>query len=180
MSLILPFDENIYENGSAFVKPDGSLLYTFGTHESFAYNYCCGEDYLLLKDNKDVDEYGTSMLTPEQLALFKLWIEKYTFFKNNMYADFMVSVLGFDKIEVSRQEAITTTCANPHVRFFNYYLMDWRVYESPLLAYNSSTDTFEEQKKSLFAKTSEEMEYEKELDEIKSRVLIKYRPLFFK
>ncbi len=205
MSLILPFDEKIYENGGAFIKPGGQMLFTFGTHENFAYNYCVGENYSLLNDIKygngfshyveffeefkrdynftgsrqDIDEYCTSMLTPEQLALFKIWLEKYEFSRYNLYADFMVSVLGFDKVEVVMREAITTTCPNPHVRFFNYYLMDWHIYDSSLLVYRDSSKSFEVDERPLIFSSNEERESENEINEIKSRVLLKDRPLFF-
>lgn len=206
MSLILPYDEKLFENGGAFVKKNGEMLYALETHERFARNYCNGVSYKLLSEvrngtgesyyashfdefkerysfegsREDIDVYSTSMLTKSELALYKLWLETHDASRNNLYTDFMISILGFDKIQVLLQESITTTCTDPHVRFYNYYLMDWQVNELSPMAYNPETNEFDYVDRALFCIPSEEKEYEKEINEIRSRVLLKDRPLFFK
>ena len=73
---------------------------------------------------EDIDEYSSSKLTSEQFKLYKLWLDKYEFSRSNLFSDFMVYLLEFDKVETVMRETITTTTPNSHIRFFNYYLMD--------------------------------------------------------
>lgn len=78
-------------------------------------------------ERKDIDPFLSSKLTKEKLKLYKLWLKEYMFTKNNLYADFMIYVLGFDKVETVMRQCITTSSRAPHVRFFNYYLMGWTI-----------------------------------------------------
>ncbi len=206
MDLIIPYDDKLYSNGGAFITTDGQIIYTYGEHETFSLNYCKGPNYELFEEVKygvgfshyakhfedfqrdyhfhgtreEIDEYSSSKLSLEKLALFKLWLEKYEFARYDMFSDFMVYVLGFDKIETIMREAIMTTCANPHIKYFNYYLMDWPVNQACPMIYNRKTGAFEFDRNFLLATTSEDREYEEEISEIRSRVRLKDRTLFFK
>ena len=129
---------------------------------------------------EEINEYSSSELTSEQLKLYKLWLDQYEFSKRNLYSDFMVYLLSFDKVETVMRETITTTNPNPHIRFFNYYLMDWFIIDQPPMKYNSNTGLFEYDKNNWYLGNSEDKEAEDEIKEIKAKVLKKDRPLFFK
>ena len=92
----------------------------------------------------------------------------------------MVYLLSFDKIETVIRETITTTNPNPHIRFFNYYLMDWFIIDQQPMKYNSNTGLFEYDKNNWYLGNIEDKEAEDEIKEIKAKVLKKDRPLFFK
>ena len=205
MSLIIPYKEKeLYDNEGAFIKPDGEIIYTYGLHEKFSDKYCNGEEYEYLSRLKygntydpnafeyykkehnyqgkqeDIDVFGSTKLTSEQLKLYKLWLDEYEFSRRNLLSDFMVYLLSFDKVETVMRETITTTNPNPHIRFFNYYLMDWFSINQPPMKYNSKTGLFEYDYNNLYLGNSEDKEAEDEIKEIKARVLKKDRHLFFK
>lgn len=170
MSFIIPYKEKeLINNKGAFIKPSGEIIFTYEDHERYARDYC----------------YGTSSnstkLTKEQQELFEQWLDRYEFSKKrNFYSDFMVYLLSFDKIETRMRETITTTNSSPHIRFFNYYLMDWNIFEQPPMKYNSDTGLFEYDKNNCYLGNSEDKEAENEINEIKAKVLKKERPLFFR
>ena len=78
----------------------------------------------------------------------------------------MVYLLSFDKIETVMREAITTTSLNPHIRFFNYYLMDWNIFEQPPMKYNCDTGLFEYDRNKSYLGNSEDKAAEDEICEI--------------
>ncbi len=184
MNLIIPYEENIYTNGGAFIKSDGEFIYTHGPHEQFAQMFCNGPEYPALCELKTrdtcIDVYRSSKLTSEQLAIYKLWLTAYEFAHHKSYADFMVSVLGFDKADVILQKTISTTVFNPHVRFFNYYLMDWYIDKQYPLIYDPEKGLFMYRENNSLIEMGQDREYAEEIEEIKSRVLLKDRPLFFR
>ena len=206
MSVIIPYKEKeLYDNEGAFIKPDGEIIYTYGLHETFSRKYCNGQlydsldrciysndesladyfEYLKKYHNfkgtkEEIDEYSSSELTIEQLKLYKLWLERYEFSRHQLFSDFMVYLLSFDKVETVMGETITTTNPNPHIRFFNYYLMDWYIFEQPPMKYNSNTGLFEYDEDNWYLGKSKDKEAEDEIEEIKAKVLKKDRHLFFK
>lgn len=207
MSLVIPYEDKLYNNDGAFISPEGEIIFTYGEHERFARNYCNGENYQLLSDVKDgsgwsyyashfdefkknynftgeredIDVYESSKLTKEQLELYKLWLENYEFARRNLYSDFLIFLLGFDKVETVMRRAITTTNPEPHIRFYNYYLMDWYIKHLPLMKFNKDTGRFKyDQQEDYSLKSKEDRQAESEINEIKSKVLLKDRHLFFK
>lgn len=172
MSLIIPYKEKeLINNEGAFIKPSGEIVFTAGNHEAYAHDYCCGSRY---------SSNNSTKLTKEQQELFEQWLDRYEFSKRNLYSDFMVYLLSFDKIEIVMREAITTTSLNPHIRFFNYYLMDWNIFEQPPMKYNCDTGLFEYDRNKSYLGNSEDKAAENEICEIKAKVLKKDRPLFFR
>lgn len=206
MNLIVPYEEKeLYNCEGAFIKPDGEIIYIiYGCHESFSMEYCNGLEYSYLlrlrsgdthdsnafedykkehnfQGNKeDIDVFSSTKLTKEQLELYKLWKDKYEFSRKNLISDFMVYILQFDKLETMRRTTITTTNPNRHIRFFNYYLMDWNIdYESPM-KYNRTTEQFEFDNEKNYLSSSEDREAEEKIRKIKSTVKKRQRHLFFK
>jgi hypothetical protein len=208
MSLIIPYKEDLNKNRGTFIRPNGEILSSFDLHNDFARHYCFGPLYeplmhclhfssssnddttfqelfnLLKKYHnykgtiEEVNEYSSSKLTIEQLKLFKLWLKCSEQF--DLTSDFMIYVLNFDKVETIRRTTIITTNPNPHIRFFNYYLMDWDVIDYPPMKYNSDTGMFEFDESNYFLGNSNDKMTEDKIEEIKEKVLIKDRPLFFK
>lgn len=128
---------------------------------------------------EEIDEYSSTKLTKKQLNLYKLWLERYELYRTYLFSDFLVYVLQFDKVETVMQETITTTNPNPHIRFFNYYLMDWYIIEQPPMKYNKNKEIFEYEKNGYLG-NQEDKEREEEIEEIRKKVAKKDRPLFFK
>ena len=207
MDLIIPYEDKLEKNEGAFIDQNGKIIFTYGEHEKFAKDFCDGKNNQLLTDvkygtglsyyathfnefkkdynfdgeRKDIDIYASSKLTKEQLELYKLWLENYEFARSNLYSDFLVYLLGFDKIETVMRRKVTTTVLNPHIRFYNYYLMDWYIdYQTPM-KYNEDTRHFEYiERGDILLETSKDRQAESEINEIKSKVLLKDRHLFFK
>ena len=198
----IPYDKKIIENDGAFIKPDGTIIYTYGEHEKFAGDYLRGKDYNYLarmkfapdKDlweqiwsdykkahnltgnRENIDLFLSSKITKEELELYKLWIEK-TFCAQP--SEFLIRVLGYDKIGIIGGRRITTTSPMPHVKYFNYDLMDFHITKVNLQRYNFQNAEFEEVARS-FIVPSLEREYEEELETIKSKVLQLDRIQYFK
>lgn len=128
----------------------------------------------------EIDIYKTSKLSSSELKLLKLWIESKNYRYRDMFSDFLVFVLGFDKVETAMRRAITTTTSMTHVRFFNYYLMDYYIKRFPKMKYNSQSGLFEKDTFLQFKDYSEERKAIDEIKEIKSKVLLKDRHLFFR
>ncbi len=181
MNEIISYNEQlIHNNKGAFISLDGKILFTNGNHEVFAKNYCVSNDF------NDIDKIISNNLTIEQLKLLKLWL-KYNYYEkkfidfNNLYSDFLVLLLSFDKVETVIRKCISTTCKIPHYRFYNYYLMDWNILELNSLKYNNETNSFEYSKdNNSLIKYSIDSSYNNDIKEIKNDVLIKDRYLFFK
>ena len=204
MSIIIPYEDKLYDNEGAFVDPNGKILFTYGNHLGFAMNYCLGNEYNYLnrlrygktydpnafEDYKrecnyqgrqeDIDVFSSSQLKKEDLELLKKYLDDFVFSWRYNYSDFLVLLLHFDKIETVMRRCITTTDSQPHVRFYNYLLMDWRIdYQTPM-RYNYEKNKFEWDEKLDWIVSEEDKEFEEEIEEIKSRVLTKDRHLFFK
>ena len=175
MNFIIPYEDSIAKGDGAFITPNNEIILT-SSHEIFSYEYCNGlGSYLSGKSDE-----SKSKLTKEQLELYKLWLEsnKHT---ENMDSDFMVYVLGVDKIVTIRKRTILTTTDCPHIKYYNYYLMDWRIEETRKKVYNEATGIFEFRNSNLWINSSgEDRRVKEELDEIKSKVLIKNRAPFLK
>ena len=170
---------DLYDSLYRCIYPDSFLSQYDNTSLSEFFEYL--KVYYNYKGTiEEMDEYSSSKLTQEQLKLYKLWLDKYEFSRRNLLSDFMVYLLSFDKVETVMRETITTTNPNPHIRFFNYYLMDWDIFEQPPMKYNNDTGLFEYDKDNWYLGKNEDKEAEEEIEEIKAKVLKKDRPLFFK
>lgn len=205
MSTILPYYDSFIKSSGAFIKPNGEVLYTFGEHEAVANKICLGKDYSFLSDVKygysyysdhfdefrkdyeysgskeDLNLYQSTQLAQDEFLLFMTWLEEYEFSRRNIYSDFLVYLLSFDKVETIMRTAITTTSREPHIRFFNYYLMDWYIEIQPQMIYNPESGRFEYRKESYTEiGHRNDKAAEDEIQEIKAKVLKKDRPFFFK
>ena len=203
MSYIVPYYKELEHGGGAFIRPDGKVLtINDNKHEEFAEKYCNGKDYNILtgasygpteskipfllasKEEKDlrsgIDIFSSSSLSREQLVKYKRWIEKHHIDRQAIYVDFLVFVLAYDKVETQIHNLITTTATEPHVRFFNYYLMDWHINHQKPLIYDEKLDIYKYNEDIIEISDDADREAEEELNEIKAKVLIKDRPYFFK
>ena len=199
----VPYIPMLSNCDGAFITPNNKIFYVDNNHERFAMNYCHGEQYYLLNSIKndypaynfedfkntfelniqkeDIDIFSTSSLTLEQLYLFKLWLSNNQFNYKTCYTDFLVFILNFDKVENIIKETITTANKYPHIRFYNYYLMDWHIDTHNSLKYNPDTKAFEQTTKdNIFVASLLDREYEEEINEIKAKVKLRDRPYFFK
>ena len=176
MSLIIPYTENLNKCKGAFIKPNGKILFTNGLHEEFSIEYCRGKDI----NQKDIDIFTSSSLNKEQLELFKMWL-KDSNLVNRTCSDFLVLLLHFDKVETSKNKIITTTSNKPHIRFFNYYIMEWNIrYLNPLkLDKSNGTFIYDEYNYKYFQDEADRY-LEEEISEIKEKVLLKDRHYYFK
>jgi len=107
MSNIILYDETLEVGKTAFITPNDKIIVTDDKHEVYAQNYC-----------------NINNLTKEELILYKRWLQENEEVKRKMSSDFLVCVLGFDKILSLMKKTIVTTSFEPHIRFYNYYLKD--------------------------------------------------------
>ena len=202
MSTILPYDKRLEEEVGAFITPPGEILIIKGKHEIFAQHFCLGPDYdyltgaksgplqvsyipyLDLKNERErqkwqVDAFSSSKLSVRELEKLKVWLNNHN--SQNTYSDFLVYALCYDKVERKVNKLITSTATDPHIRFFNYYLMDWKV-EDPreTILYKSNSENFRFSERDYSYRSSEDLDAEEEIDEITSMVPLSKRPLFFK
>ena len=185
MSVIIPYEEKLKTGSGAFIDPNGKILFTNGEHLAFATRYCygCSQESLINYNDEELNQYldNFSCLNKKQLELLKIFLKDYQYSRTSIdICDFLVFVLQFDKVETIVRECITTTSKEPHLRFYNYYLMDWRIDARPPIIYNQEAKKFEEDLLYSYIQSSKDLEAEEEIKKIKSKTLIKDRPLFFK
>ena len=206
MDKIIPYDNNLYKSHGAIISPDGNITYIETSHELFAKKFCHGEDYTKLRyikncssdllfdefreeysfngERSDIDEWSQSKLSIDELKLYKKWLKKYSrYYKEASSLDFMILFLNYDKVESLKNFTITTSSRIPHVRFYNYYLMDWNIVQLPKVIYDEDTSKFEflgNRLVDLYHSSSQEHEAEEEINEIKSKVKKRNISYFFK
>lgn len=177
MSIIIPYENNWCTNGGGFITPSGDILYTHNDHSKFAMDYCLGSIPL---DTFQASQTFNSNLTKEQLKLARLWL---TNCKTENYShalvDFLVYVLQYDKVQTTLNRSIITTYPNPHVRLFNYYLMDWSILKYSPKKYSPQFNSFIIPDY-YYISTSEDMECEEEINDIKKHIRKDDRHLFFR
>ena len=182
MSIILPYNELLSKNGGSFIKPNGEIIPAYGKHENIAYNYCTGSS-MILGNSYSLTPYiysiyHNSQLNEEEYQLYQLWLSHHKD-NNIVVSDFLTLVLGFDKVEKVTHNAITTSSYQPHIRFYNYYLMDWDITILPKYYYDSDKNTFMKDDY-FYTRDYKDLEATEEIEEIKSKVKKKDRAVFFK
>jgi hypothetical protein len=168
MSIIIPYDKKLETNDGAFIEPNGKIIYTYGEHLRYAMDYCNGKNE------------SAPRMTKEELELYERYLDDFSFSRRYDYSDFLVLLLHFDKVETIMKKCITTSDLEPHVRFYNYYLMDWRVDNQLPMRYDYESDRFVKCGSLDMVTSQEEREAEDSIENIKKKVLVKDRHLFFK
>ena len=189
MGLIIPYDELLVHGDGGYISPNGEINYCndLYLHEKLARKICCGtiSEIRFIKGitrhEIDYDEYD-GKLNKMQFEIFKIWMEEHV--KNNISlygacSDFLLHVIGYDKAEVVKNHAITTCSDNPHIRLYNYYLLDYNILHLPRKIYNEKLGIFECEKY-IYVPSDEDIETEKEINEIKEKVPVKERKLFLR
>lgn len=203
---IIPYDEQILTNADCLMKPNGSIIYTYNNLEKYASDYVKGKDYSYLsmlktynnepsidrwwkeykeKHNcqgkrEDIDLFLTSSLAKEELELYKLWLESNN--SKQCSSEFLIHVLGFDKMVstiIYNINRIYTTSIEPHVKYYNYCLMDFPITCVPIKKYNLERKQFEIVSSPFIASKLDE-EYAEEIKEIREKVLKKDRFQYFR
>lgn len=199
---IVPYKDDLYQKEGAYFSPNGEVIYTYGEHESYASDYCQGKDYYFLQSIKsgysyesfeeykerteylgtldDLDVFQTSKLTKKELELFKIWLESDKCTGKNLFSDFMLYLLNFDKVETVMRRMISTTSYEPHIRLWNYYIMGWHIKRLAPLKFNKETGIFEFNHDILCTQSIEDKLAEQEIEGIKSKVLLENRHLYLK
>ena len=189
MSIIIPYDEKLIYGSGGYISFNGEISYCkmSYTHENLARVICMGtfneKRFIKSLNRKELsyDEYN-GKLNKYQFEIFKIWMEEH--YKNNISfygacSDFLLHVLEYDKVEVVNNRAITTCNDNPHIRLFNYYLLDHLILHLPRKIYNEKLGIFETEKY-IYTPSDEDIEMEKEIKEIKEKVPVKERKLFLR
>ena len=203
MSIIIPYDKTLgYEQG-ALITPEGKILYVGKNHEDYARRYCNGIDYepataahiatksrrllleyKILKTAKDIKEnphyFSSSQLSKEELERYRLWLSTMDTYSNEEALDFLVLVLAFDKVETNVHNIITTTSAIPHIRFYNYYLMNWQILVHDRMVYDPEQNKYVYSSMNQRFTPTADRDAEEEILEIKKTIDIDNRPYFFK
>lgn len=131
MEKIIKYDQNLVFADGGFVTKKGNIIILSCDYERFAMEYCLGSDC----DMKD------SELSKENLEKFKSWLQYY-FNKHsttsNMYSNFLIQVLGFDRIDSDNKKIITAS-ENSNIRFNNYHLNGWKIQVVDKLIYKKDS-----------------------------------------
>ena len=173
MSIILPYNESVLNNDGSFIKPNGEIIPVSGKHESFAYYYCTGSSLILGKSESILH----SQLDEEEYQLYQLW-KSSNCTNITLVTDFLTLILGYDKVEKIESNSITTSSFQPHIRFYNYYLMDWNITVMPRYQYDSSKGCFI-QDNHFYTSDYKDLDAANEIEKIKDKVLTKNRKIFF-
>lgn len=192
MNKIIPYDDNLGQERATFITPNNEFYCNyschFNGHEDLAKQYLNGPYFDQLLDSKvksksgeEINIWQSSELTKEELEVYKIWFQNSKIWFLRTYSDYMVHVLGFDKVETQWRKAITTTSFESHIKYYNYYLMEWNIEIRTKMKYNKETSLFEPVYYSEdYLISDADREAEDEIEEIKRKVLIKDRHHFFK
>jgi hypothetical protein len=203
MGLILPYYDKLGTSEGAFITPNGHILNVYNNeHEDFARRYCLGMNYDIhtgavfgppypcAKDVwvhseiqnmlKGKDIFESSSLTKDQLKKYKSWLKRFPTIDDSVYSDFLVFILAYDKVETIVRNQIQTTALQPHIRFFNYYLMGWTIKRYNGYFYDEKSDKLIERPNNYLVEDYEDREAEEEIEETRAKVLLKDIPYFFK
>ncbi len=169
MAKIIPYEEKILDSNGAYVTLDGEIIYVNKNHEETALEYC----------NQNL---FSGKLNLNQQDIYKMWCNQ-----ERSLSDYMLYILSMDKIIIlskdnakfSIPKTVITPNKNPHIRFYNYYLMDFYINHVNKMKYNISNQMFEEDYDFYYDSFSDG-EAKDELDNIKKMVLKKDRKLFFR
>lgn len=115
------------------------------------------------------------------IDLMNTFIKLETYAKNNAldflkdidYNDFLVKLVGLDKIENKCFKTITTSRLNINESFFNYKIMNWDIRQIPKYVINKETKKIQLLEQSNYISinsTGKEREYEEEIELIKKKV----------
>lgn len=203
MGLILPYYDNLGKSEGAFITPNGHVLNVYNNeHEDFARRYCLGINYDIYtgaiigppqptaKDlwvQKEVQNlvsgkniFESSSLSKDQLEKYKIWLRNFPSVETTFYSDFLVYILAFDKVETIVKNYIQTTALEPHLRFFNYYLMDWDINCLDGFVYDEKEKRFVLKPSTFLVEDYDDREAEEEIEEIKAKVKVEDRHYFFR
>ena len=153
MNVIIPY-KKIEKNTQSFIRPDGKFLYVEKSHEEFAKYYC--ENYLR---GKEID-------------IYEKWLEICNPTKKEIYADFLIKTLSYDKINTKIINQIVTSSLLPHIRFYNYYLMDYKITIFQKIIYDQIKQDFIERENLYVLNSFLDEETEEEIENIKSKTLV--------
>ena len=92
--------------------------------------------------------------------------------------DTLVQYLGYDSVEVQIPRTITTSCININERFYNYKLMDFRIFQIPKMIYDPVDMTYKTMP--IIYQTEKEEILEKEINSIKKLVRRDERYKYFR
>ena len=167
MSIIIPYDEDLFGNVGAFISPEGKIFHVKDDHESFCENFL----------------FNNNTYFNKKIQLEKLHRMLDAYYKGSprkSLSDFMVLALNFDKVEILLRNTISTSTRQPHIRFYNYYLMDWNINVYEKLCYHPESNQFEFIYPYPVGLDSEDTDAFYEIEDIKSKTLVRERNLFFK
>lgn len=169
MAKIIPYEQKLLDSRGAFINLTGEIIYVNKDHEETALEYC---NTNLFKRNMNL----------EQLDIYKMWCNE-----DRPLSDYMLFILSMDKViilseenaKISIPKTIITPNRDPHIRFYNYYLMDFYISHVNKMKYNIDSQKFEEEY-DFYYDSFADGEAKDELDNIKKMVLKKERGLFFR
>lgn len=98
-----------------------------------------------------------------------------------MYSDFLIQVLGFDKVSIIMQKAIITANTKHQIIFYNYYLMDYLIdVLSPKKRDKDSNSFVYDKGCNWYIENEDDIRAQMRIEEIKANVLRKNRHDYFK
>lgn len=188
MSIIIPYEDKLINGYGGFINPNGKIEYcdSLYIHEMVARDICLGSnpiyDFIIGSGNEITFDTYDGKLNKSEFELLKIWLT-YEFINHYSFdgacGDFLVYIASYDKVETVKQSQIITPNNNPHIRFYNYYLLDHKIITFPRKLYYRETGEFVINNH-LYPHSEEDIEAERELEEIKAKVPYNERKLFLK
>ena len=133
------------------------------------------------KTRDDIDPFISSTLSDEERKIFNIWEEEFEFRRKDLYSDFLLYFLGIDKLQTVMRMAITTTEQYPYIKYFNYLLMDFKLDEQFPKKYNEERKRFGlYNREQSIVLADQDRKYRDEIEELKSKIPVKDRHLYFK
>lgn len=155
-----------------------NLLINCYQNEDF--NQAFGRNLVLMDADTFGDWYKIShnLENRSSKELQNLYDEYFSFMILSYLKDTLVQYLGYDSVETQFPRTITTSCVNINERFYNYKLMDFRIFQIPKMIYDPVDMTYKTMP--VIYQTEKEEILEKEINSIKKLVRRDERYKYFR
>lgn len=144
---IIPYNQGLKHVSGCFLLPDNTLIHASTQHEIHAQSILNNTGFSE-KYDLNFNAVGQSLKFNEnELDLFKKYLK---FIKESnqyldVYSNFLVQVLEFDRMRLNTTNTIVTANSNPYTKFYNYFLMEHEIQQIPkLILKNDKFDYFYE------------------------------------
>ncbi len=135
----LIYSDKLVNSSGCFLLPNNMIISNGEFHEATAKSFCSGDTISLYDINLERTK-DNIRISNKQLDLLNQYIKyayKHQMIKD-LYSNFLVQVLNFDRIRLSSANCIVTSSDECYSKFYNYYLMEHDIVQMPKLIYHEN------------------------------------------